>query len=379
MRGRLTLLVAAVVLPALVFAVGLSWQSYRRERASLVRQTESTARALRRVLEGFLREKEALLRGLAVSRNLETGDLADFYTQAKEALPGQDEWVVLIGPDGQQLLNTHLPMGSALPKVRFREDFRAAANAGRTYFSRLTRGPASKEWVVFVAIPIRENGELRYTLNLAMRPSAVGRALLHHGIGDGWTVTVIDREARIIARNRGGETFLGRQASGPMLEAVRHGKEGSLESHTLDGIPTISAFSRSPATEWGIIIGAPRAELYASAQQTLTLVLAAAVVLAILTSAMAWWAAGCCEACAVWSTTRADWPAASRWGRCARAWTTRTSWRWRCARRRKNSTRASRNCGNSTRPSSRACRRARKRSPRQTAIWRSLRGSLRMT
>lgn len=291
LRGRLTLLVAAVVLPALVFAAGLSWQTYRRERASLMQQTEGTARALRLVLEGFLREKEALLRGLVVSRNLETGRLEDFYAQAKEALPGPDEWIVLIGPDGQQVLNTHLPWGSPLPKVRFRADFRAAAEAGETYVSRLTRGPASNQWVVFLAIPLRDEQGLRYTVNLAMRPAVVARALLHPGIGDGWTVSVVDRDAHIIARNRSGETFVGRQASGSMLEAIQSRWEGSLESRTLDGIPTISAFSRS-SRGWGVIIGAPREEMYAPAQHTLAMVLAAAVVLAILTSAMAWWVSG---------------------------------------------------------------------------------------
>jgi two-component sensor histidine kinase len=39
------------------------------------------------------------------------------------------------------------------------------------------------------------------------------------------------------------------------------GNEGVTLSHTLDGTPTLSAFSRSPASGWSFIVGVPRTEL----------------------------------------------------------------------------------------------------------------------
>ncbi|QYM78117.1 hypothetical protein K0B96_12455 [Horticoccus luteus] len=289
LRGRLALLVVAVILPVLLLAATLLAESYRRERDALTRQTELLTRMRRLVVDGVLREKEALLKGLATSAKLESGDFRGFYEQARQVTTSRDEWVVLIGADRQQIINTALPFGAPLPMIHFRDSFRQAALAGQTYVSNLIQGPATGEWLVFVAIPIQREGELRYTLNLAMRPAVLSKLLLGPNIGPGWTVSIVDGDARVVARNRGGEQYIGRQASADMMAAMHASEEGSIETVTLDGIPTISAFSRSRDTPWSVIIGAPRADLYASAHEWVVWVLGAAAVLGALTVAMAWW------------------------------------------------------------------------------------------
>lgn len=46
--------------------------------------------------------------------------------------------------------------------------------------------------------------------------------------------------------------------------------DGSLESVTLDGVPVLTAYSRSPVSRWGVAVGIPKAELTAGLHHTLT-------------------------------------------------------------------------------------------------------------
>ena len=82
--------------------------------------------------------------------------------QAELVVVGPDEWIVLIGDEGQQLMNTLMPPNAELPRVAFRNEFRIAANKGLSYVSNLTAGPASGQRVLFVAIPIFRDASLRW-------------------------------------------------------------------------------------------------------------------------------------------------------------------------------------------------------------------------
>ena len=106
LRGRLLLLVAAVMIPAAVLAAALIVQAYRDERDQMVNVAKSTAQELSLLLDSAVREREAMLRGLAVSPDLRAGDLAAFDAQARALEAGLEQWIVLIGPDGRQRVNT---------------------------------------------------------------------------------------------------------------------------------------------------------------------------------------------------------------------------------------------------------------------------------
>lgn len=267
--GRLILLITAVLIPATGLVSWLIYQGYSNERRTLERHLVSSVRSTALLVDAVVSERQALLEGLATSSRLLSGDLAGFREQAKAALSSTDEWIVLIDPNGQQVVNTRFPAEAALPKVPFRPEFREAAEKGRPYISNLTLGPVAQRHLVFTAIPIRQNGKLIYTLNCAMTPAVFANALSQGSAGHAWTVAIVDRNNTVTARNRRAEEFVGVSATGSLLAALQSSKDGISETVTLDGIKSITAFTRSNKSGWAVVIGAPAAELYASAERLL--------------------------------------------------------------------------------------------------------------
>ena len=277
-RGRLTLLVAAVLLPAAILATWLILQAYRNEQQAMERHLVETARGVSALVEASLREREALLRGLVGSPYLQNGDIAAFRRQVEAAIRSDREWVVMSDATHQQLLNTNqppdarLPMGTPLPEME------AALRGGRTFYSNFTIGPASGRPVLYVAIPVppAENG-LGRGLALVMTPEALARTWLSRGAAREWLFALIDREGTIAARSREAARFVGTKASDRMRTAVQARPEGLLESVTLDGVASLTAFHRVPAADWTVVVAAPKAELLGAAQRLLWVALAVAL------------------------------------------------------------------------------------------------------
>ncbi|HYP17696.1 MAG TPA: ATP-binding protein, partial [Opitutus sp.] len=288
-RGRLALLVGAVLLPAAVLVAWLIYAGYQDERRELERRLIAAARAVSLIVDSEMAEREALLQGLATSGRLQRGDLLAFREQAKVAARGADEWIVLIDTQGQQLVNTLLPPDAPLPLTAFKPEFRETVEAGRTYISNLTMGPASKRPVLFTAIPLFEGGQLRYTLNYAVTPAVFGPALSGSGVGPEWVVAIIDRNGVLAARSRQSEQFVGVKAGPLISEAITKSPEGVVESVTLDGVRSITAFTRAEVSGWHVVVAAPASELYASAERLLVVALGVSLLLGVAASLLALW------------------------------------------------------------------------------------------
>lgn len=287
--GRLTLLVGAVFVPAAVLAAWLIYQGYANERAALERHLSGAARATALLVDSALLERQALLDGLSTSQRLASGDLAGFRQQMLSAVRRPGEWFVLMDVDGQHLINTLVPMSGPLPQTRFGREFDAAVESGRDYVSNLITGPVTRDHVLFTTIPIRPDGKLRYTLSFAMTPASFKELLSGGGAGRSWTVAVIDRAGRIAARNRSPEKYVGGNATAPLLNALAARGEGLIETTTLDGIRSITAFTRAPHTGWAIVMAAPADELFGPAERLLALGLGLAVLLGFLAALQASW------------------------------------------------------------------------------------------
>lgn len=288
-RGRLALLVAAVLLPAAVLVSWLILQSYRNERRALERHLIGAAHATSLLVDATLVERQSLLQGLSTSGRLHRDDLDGFRAQASSVLRGENEWIVVIDASGHQRMNTKFPAGSPLPKIAFIDEFRDAMRSGLPYVSNLTLGPATKRYMLFTAIPIIRGGELRYTLNMAMFPEMFHQALSQGGAAPEWTASIVDRAGVIATRNRNHHDFVGVKAGPLVNDAMARSPDGLIESVTLDGVESITAYTRSPRWGWTVVIAAPRSELFASAEELLKIALAVALFLGGAASLAAWW------------------------------------------------------------------------------------------
>src|ERR1700687_4014861 len=65
------------------------------------------------------------LKGLATSTGLESGDLRNFYEEARLARDAYRRWltVALVDPSGRQVLNLLRPLGSPLARVGAAAEF----------------------------------------------------------------------------------------------------------------------------------------------------------------------------------------------------------------------------------------------------------------
>lgn len=115
LRRRLALLVLIFAVPAVGLVAFLAKRSYDQERASTGRHLLVATRAVAVLAERKFESAEALLHGLAALPALQEGNLVGFEQSVRATGLANDEWIVLIRPDGQQLINTRLPSGAPLP------------------------------------------------------------------------------------------------------------------------------------------------------------------------------------------------------------------------------------------------------------------------
>lgn len=271
-RGRLILLALVVLAPAVLLAGLLVFEAHRNERAVMERQLSETARALSLVVDRQLGQSDAVLRALATSPALRSGDLGAFYDQAKAAVPGDGHWVVLVGRDGRQLLSTAAPSGAVLPPVQLLDGYERVLSAGDTYVSDLVSNTAGEGQVLAVAIPVARDDTIVDALMLVMQPSSLSGILADQNLPETWVAAIIDRQGTIVARSRRAEEFVGGKATADIRALIQEVERGVVESVTLDGMSTLAAFSRSPHFGWTVIIGAPKAEVFASAWRLLFIV-----------------------------------------------------------------------------------------------------------
>ena len=291
LRWRLALLVLIFALPAMGLVGVLAKRGYDQERASTGRHLVIATRAVAVLVERKFESAEALLQGLAALPALREGNLVDFEHSIRAAPLATDEWIVLIRPDGQQLINTRLPSGELLPQTIMPDDFWPTAERGERHVSDVFVGTVVGAPVLTVSIPITEAGQLRFALVFAMLPSALARAVASQQITSGGVLAIFDRSGVIAVRNRSPERFVGHKTRPELFEASAKSPEGVVESVSLDGIPTLTAFSRSAAIGWTAVIGASTVELYAPARSLLQMTAFWTVVVIFVAGFTATWIA----------------------------------------------------------------------------------------
>jgi PAS domain S-box-containing protein len=294
-RARLLLLVLAVLVPAASFAAVLLVRYAAAERVDQQEDARVLANrasaAIDRELVGLMAALEALATSPALQ---EGGDLAAFDAQARALLRTRGTFVAMRDRTGRQIVNTALPFGSPLPTstdpVLLATD-RAVFETGRTSVSDIYSGAATKRLLVLVAAPVRRAGEVAYSLNIALEPVRLAEVLAAVAPPD-WTVAIVDRNDRVVARSRGHERLVGSEATADLRERTRE-SGGTWIGTTLEGTPVLGAYARSPVSGWRVAVGVPMQVIEAPLRR-LTWVLAGAttLVLALSSALAAWFARG---------------------------------------------------------------------------------------
>jgi two-component sensor histidine kinase len=265
LRTRLTLLVAAGVLPLIIFNLAAIHDRYREDRARAAQQALDLARGLALSVGSELRSHVAVLQVLALSRSLAAGDLATFRAQAEAVVaqqaPGSN--ILLLREDGQQLLNTALPPDAPLPVRQNLENQRRVFATGRPSVSNVYFGIVVRRPIVAIEVPVRDaTGQVAMVLALNPTLDAFEPLVRRQLPAPGWIIAIIDRASVRVARMPDPERHVGRKATPGFIEAWSSGDaEGITEGVAPDGTGVLTAFSRVPQVGWGVAVAVPTADL----------------------------------------------------------------------------------------------------------------------
>ena len=280
------LLVVGTLLPVVLFGAVVAHQLSRSERAAEERRLVQSARDLAATVDREMTSSIRTLAALAASERLETGDLERFHRQLARAAKTQPSWmtVLLLAPDGRQLLNSRVPWGTPLSSAIELPSLRRAVESRRPVVGDLAKGSGGA--LAFpVRVPVLRNGEVRYVLTAAISPgllaSVVGRQLPSQ---EEWTRTVVDRQGMVVARTRHPERFVGKPGTPAFMRIIKEAPEGLRPSTTLDGQAVYTAFSRAPLSDWTAIIAVPREVVEGPARRTMAAVAGAGLALLLISS-----------------------------------------------------------------------------------------------
>lgn len=295
-RFRLAMLVLACVLPAALVSAYLIYDHYRVERALLLGEAVSTARSMVAVVDRDFDTVTTALRTLATSNDIDPADLNEFRRQAVSVhaiLPVTA--IALVDPASRrQLMNTAAAAGAAVPELANEELIAQVRQSGKPAVSDLHRNrvDGADGYAITIAVPVLRNGVLAYALTAQVLPRTLAGILSDQKVPQNWRVAIVDNHAAIVARNRLIETFLGKKVRQDVIDRMGRKLEDVFQSVTVDSLPVMTIYSRSPKSGWTVMLGIPLATLSANLLHTLESLILATVVLLTIGLGLAWLVGG---------------------------------------------------------------------------------------
>ncbi|WP_229452098.1 hybrid sensor histidine kinase/response regulator [Massilia niastensis] len=262
LRAYLLWLILATLLPGVVGASLLFVHQYQKSRAQFERNTMQTVRALVQTVDSKLLQAQAIAQTLSTVDALEAEDFARVHRQARVALAlaGANMNAVLRDRRGQQILNTAVEHGAALP-LDHSAQLEQVFASGRPSVSNVFTGAVMRRPTISVDVPVLVQGRVAYVLSIGIRPDYFAEMLTPKSVPDGAIASIIDRDGIIFARNMNPDRYIGRRVTDPLFKALQRAREGVVESVTQEGMEVLTFYSRSELTGWSVGAGVPRVAL----------------------------------------------------------------------------------------------------------------------
>lgn len=274
-------LILVVLLPLLAFGAFLVLRSAEHEQALLAASVQDRTRAAARDIEREIGNLRSQLFVVANAGEAQPGNFAALYARATAALGQRGLALVLSDPDGKEVLDTRLPLGTPLPDNPDRHAVRQVADSGVPYVSDLTVNPVTNAPVVMILVPVMQNAKVAYVASLDVMP-VLEQVLARQQLPKDWLATINDRQGYTLARTWEPAQFIGQRGRPDFLRRVRDSEEGWIPAQSREGVPLYVAFSHINPVGWAVVIGIPVDVLFAPVRHsTEVLILAGAITLAV--------------------------------------------------------------------------------------------------
>ncbi|MCO5155686.1 MAG: histidine kinase [Aquamicrobium sp.] len=258
-RGRISistilwLLVAAIVIPELIFSAVAFRRNNEAQQTMLTTLAEATAGSIAETVD---RQIAGMVTTLKVfSTSWEGDDLAGFYERVSVALKDTGTYLALADSSLQQILNTRAPFGTPLGDVTDRETAERAVASGEPAVTGVFYGRTAQRWVFNVMLPLDEShGETRLII-LSQNVEALAGALAARNLRGGWNAVIVDGDGTVVASSIGWED-VGKPF---FLYAGEQPTTGTTFPVTVerDGETYETVRARSELTGWQTIVWAP--------------------------------------------------------------------------------------------------------------------------
>lgn len=283
----LWLLVAALVVPPLIFSAIVFQRSNQAQQTMVTTLSEATASSIADAIDRQIAGMIMTLQALSTSEDLETGEFAKFYARAAPALRETSTYLVLADEKMMQLFNTRVPYGLELPDITDIVTGERAFATGEPAVSGVFSGRSTGHWEFNVMLPVHIKDGPSYLLILSQNVDALAGALASHNLRGGWNAVILDSADSVVASSVSwsdvGKPFF---LASDLPVTARSTASAVIER---DGKTYETVHSASELTGWHTIVWAPTAVVRApivSAMQMLALgglaVIVAGVVLAWL-------------------------------------------------------------------------------------------------
>lgn len=289
MSAHAALLALLSVVPVAIFALYELFHISVSTREHLEQMTRVDAGNVASLVERELAGELASLQALALSPELQAGDLRGFHSRAMEFLALSGVNIVLRDMAGQQLINTRVPWGTPLPKGA---DISATdREAIKTRSGRVTNlfiGAVVHAPLYMVELPIITDGKAPLLLGMSLPTSKLNEVIGDVSLPEGRWITIIDGNGVVLARTLSDQTIVGRSVLPPAVEAIAAATPSASTIMTSpEGIRNFAAFHKIDHTPWTAAVAVREDIVMAPLRKTLLQTLALATTAICVTTTIA--------------------------------------------------------------------------------------------
>jgi PAS domain S-box-containing protein len=294
-RSMLIWVVVACLLPAVIGIGALVSYLYHDGHADLEKETLQISRALVLAIDEQLDEAQAAIEMLATSAYVLRNDWAGFHARASEVLQTRNSGrnAIISDSSGQEIVNTRIPIGLPLPMFGDLDHIRRVVATGKPAISDLFIGAVSGQHVISVSVPAFVDGKVAYVISVGIPVQQLNQILAGQKLPSQWMAGIVDASGTIVARTHKSQQFVGTQATNAFIQRMHaQAPEGMLELTTIEGIPSLTLYSRSILSGLTVATFIPRVSLEAQLMRTLAFFGLGIVVLFGAGIALAWFMGG---------------------------------------------------------------------------------------
>jgi signal transduction histidine kinase/CheY-like chemotaxis protein len=268
-KTHLALMAAAILIPLVSVAGLILFLLLGQERESALRSMREMARA---TISEVDREVGSLLvtsRTLTISGDLNEGNFAEFYSQARRANTQRETYTSLVDETGLQIFNTYFPYNAELrpPRPATTERIKNILAKDTWQISNLIQGSRTGQYVVAAEVPLTIADGRRFVITEWMYASSLQKTIPSVNVPSSWLIGVFDRNALTVVRNRRQEEAVGTPPDPVVANAILAGKQEVFKALSREGIEVYVAIAKSSLSGWSVGVGVPVVEIESAARR----------------------------------------------------------------------------------------------------------------